>query len=182
MAGIELKQYSTGDIWTLQLADANGWIDISSAFAVKLYGKVTGGASLGPLVCTIVSTNTFTATTNSASNLLETVSAFTGITDTSTLVGPGIPAGTLVTAYDSVAGTITMSNAATASGTGISIKANVGVATYQPLSADVAATGQFGSEAAIHWDNTNTLVTIVPNKAANNPTITIDANLTGAAE
>lgn len=182
MAGIELKQYSTGDIWTLQLGDANGWIDISTAFAVKLYGKVQGGASIGPLVCAATSTNTFTATTNATSNLLEDVSAFTGISDTSTLVGPGIPIGTTVTAYDSTAGTITMSNAATASGSTVSIKANQGVATYQPLSADVASAGLFNAESAIHWDNTATLVTIVPSKAAQNPTITIDANLTGAPE
>lgn len=182
MAGIELKQYSTGDIWTLQLADANGWIDISTATAVKLYGKVQGGASIGPLVCTIATTATFTATTASGDNVLTAVSAFTGITDTSTLTGPDIPPGTTVQSFDSTAGTITMSNPASGTGTGVSIKANQGVATYQPLSTDVAAAGAFGSEAAIHWDDTNTLVTIVPSKAAQNPTITIDANLTGAPE
>lgn len=178
---IEQKQYSTGDAWTFQLSDANGWIDIHAAFAVKLYGKA-GATSLGPLSCSITSTDAFTATTVANSNVLTAVSAFTGITDTSTITGPGIPPGTTVTSFNSTAGTITMSNAATASGTAVACTANIGMATYTPVSADVANTGVFNIELAIHWDNTNTLITIVPNKSSANPTITIDANITGAAE
>ena len=190
MAGIEQKQYSTGDAWTAYLADANGWIDASGAYSVKLYGKVSGspGTSIGPLTMTVKTIATFTANTASGSNQLSVVSAFTGITVGSTLTGSGIPTGAQVGSYDSVGGTILMVDAtgnalnATHTATAVSIKANVGMATYTPLSTDVSATGVFSSEAAIHWDNTNTSVTIVPSKASTNPTITIDANITGAAE
>ena len=188
MAGIEQKQYSTGDTWNVYLNDVNGWIDVTTAIGgVKLYGK-SGATTLGPLACTIQTVQSFTANTTISSNVVSGVSAFTGISDNSTISGPGIPANTFVGSFDSTAQTIHLVDAsgnavnATATATGAALKANVGWCTHTPASADVANTGAFLSEAAIHWDNTDTSVTIVPNKAASNPTITIDANVTGAAE
>lgn len=187
MAGIEQKQYSTGDAWNAYAQDANGWIDISTAYAIKLYGK-SGATSLGPLTFTAATKQAFTASTSKNTNELTSVSAFTNITDASTITGPGIPAGALVGSYDTVGGTITMVDSsgnpvnATATATGASLTANVGLATHTPTSADVQTAGSFNTELAIHWDNTNTSVTIIPNKSSANPTITIDSNVTGSAE
>lgn len=183
---IEQKQYSTQPAWTIYLSDSNGWIDVTAANAIKLYGKITAGASMGPLTCAATTINSFTATLSLDDATITAVSAFTGIvqgTVASTLLAPNyFPAGTKVLSFDSVAGTITMTNPATKSGTTVTVQANVGMATHTPASADVAAAGLFSCEVAIHWDGTNTLVTIVPNKSSANDTITIDPNLTGASE
>lgn len=182
---IEQKQYSTDPAWTSYLSDTNGWIDVTAAISLKLYGKVQGGAPIGPLAFTATAVNAFTANTTEGSNVLQSVSAFTGIVSgavPSTITGPGVPAGTKVQSFDSAGGTITMTNAATATATGASCNANVGMATRQPVSTDVATTGVFGCEMSVHWDNTNTLVTIVPNRTNANESLTIDANVTGAAE
>jgi hypothetical protein len=180
-SAITQKQYSTGDPWTIYLGALNGWIDLSTAYQVKLVAKVSSSV-IGPVTTTVTTTNTFTATTAANSTTLTAVSSFTGITDLSTITGPGIPTGTTVDSFNSTAGTITLTNAATASAVAVSVVANKGMATYLPVTLDVETTGAFKAEVAIHWDNTSTLVTIVPSTANANPMITIDPNLLGAPE
>lgn len=68
-------------------------------------------------------TATFTPTANTTlgSNVLSTVSSFTGLLVGQLVTGTGIPSGTYVTALNSTAATATLNNNATATGTGVTI-------------------------------------------------------------
>jgi hypothetical protein len=63
----------------------------------------------------------FTADTTNGSNVLKNVSEFTACINGETLEGAGIPAGTTIEAYDSVAKTITMTANATATAATVAI-------------------------------------------------------------
>lgn len=195
-ASLVLKTYDTFPAWLATLSDTNGPIAIAgNVTSVKLAGKgQTTNTALGPVSRSIVSENTFTATTTNNNAQLTAVSAFTGIAINSTLVGAGIPSNAVVGSFNSGAGTINMVAAgsitlanptgtpvnATASATGVSVIANRGMITYTPTTTDTGTADTYAIEFAIHW--TAGGVQKVPNAAASNPTIEIDSDLLGSGE
>jgi hypothetical protein len=68
---------------------------------------------------------TFKGNTTSGSMTVSSVSSVTGLAIGQVVIGPGIPAGTTITAVGAT--TITLSNAATATATGVTLTANVPV-------------------------------------------------------
>jgi flagellar hook protein FlgE len=83
---------------------------------------------------------------SSTANLSTTVnvSSTTGLSIGATVTGAGIPAGTTIVA--TTANTITLSNAATATATGVTLSAtNPANAAAQTMSFDFSSTSQFGS-------------------------------------
>lgn len=74
----------------------------------------------------------FTANTTAGSVTLVNISSFTNVKRNVEIVGPGIPGGSRVLSFDSGAGTITMSKAATADATSVSLV----VVSYASISDD----------------------------------------------
>jgi len=193
---IVLKQYDTFPAWLITLSDTNGPIALyGNVASVKLAGKGQNTSTqLGEDTCTVATETTLTASTAANSAQLTSVSSFTGIAINSTLVGAGIPSNAVVGSYNTGAGTINMVAAgsitlanpsgtpvtATATGSGVSIIANRGMVSYTPTTTDTGTADVYAVEFAIHW--TAGGVQKVPNAAASNPTIEIDADLLGAGE
>lgn len=193
---IVLKTYDTYPAWLATLSDVNGPIALAgNVTSVKIAGKgISTATILGEDTCTTVSEATPTCTTAVGNSQLTAVSAFTGVAINSTLVGPGIPSNAVVGSFASGAGTINMVAAgsitlanpagtpvtATANGTGVSIIVNRGQVTYTPTTTDTGTADTYNVEFAIHW--TAGGVQKVPNAAAQNPQIEIDADLLGSGE
>lgn len=187
-----VKVGDTAPAWLITLSDINGPIPLAGNVAsVKIAGKGQNTSTLlGPDITTVTTENTFTATTNSSAQLTS-VSSFTGIAINSTLVGAGIPSNAVVGSFNSGAGTINMVVAgsitlttpagtpisATSSASGVSIIANRGMLSYSPTVTDTGTADIYGVEFAIHWTAGSTLQH-VPNSAAANPSIEVDAVLT----
>lgn len=96
---------------------------------------------------------TFTATTSSITNpnVLTGVSSFANVLDGALVSGTGIPSGTMVQAFDTTAGTITLTNSCTATGSGVTVTiatAYVQAATSSTITLSANATGT-GSSVSI---------------------------------
>lgn len=178
---LTIKQYDTYPAWLMALQDDEGWIPLASAAGgVKFVGQIQGGTTMiGPTATVPRTETTFTATVTSGSPTLTNLSTTTGLTEGSTLVGPGIPIGAYVQELDTVGMTITMNTNATASGTNVSCIANRGNTLYTPSSTDTSVPGTYFCECSIHWDAASTNIQKVPNAKVNNPTIQIDPSITG---
>ncbi len=193
-----VKQLDTFPAWVLQLNDDNGWIDLSAANSIKFAGKqVSGGAAvIGPDTAVAATTNAFTCDTTPGSNILTTVSSFTGIDEGCTVTVPFLTTPAVVQSFDTVAGTITcclppapgepLSTGAPANATKSQTAAagvlHKGEANYTPTVTDTGTAAQFSCETAIHWDAPGTMIQKVPNAAANNPVVQIDPDVLGGAE
>lgn len=191
-----LKTYDTFPAWLATLSDQNGPIALyGNVSSVKIVGKgVNTSTQLGEDTCTTVAETTPTATVQSGNAQLTSVSSFTGVGINSTIVGAGIPANAVVGSFVSGSGTINMVAAgsitlanpsgtpitATANGSGVSLVINRGQITYAPTTTDTGTADVYNVEFAIHWSAGG--VQKVPNSAAANPQIEIDADLIGAGE
>ena len=187
MTGLVVKQGDTYTKWIGLLSNADGWLDVSAATSIKMAGKLENGSTLiGPVTVTAETAQSFTANLSSGSNVLSSVSAFTGISEGSTIVdtGSGIPALALVGSMDTVGGTITLVDPtgnpvnATKTATAEALKANQGMTTYTPLTADTAFAGVFDCEFYVHFSSG---LLVVPN-GTNNPTLTVNPALDLAGE
>jgi hypothetical protein len=66
-------------------------------------------------------TGTFTGNLTQNSPTISSVNTFSEVQTGAGITGTGIPANTTISSFDAVAGTVTMSNNATASGTGVTV-------------------------------------------------------------
>lgn len=105
-------------------------ITVGTVSTAVLVGITVGGAPAASDVATISqsmyddayfagTTTALTANTNGNGATLASVSAFTNVNIGNYIVGPGIPAGTIVLNFSTTASTISMSNPASATQTGI---------------------------------------------------------------
>ena len=187
MSTLQVIQGETFTKWVGLLSNPDGWIDLSTATQIKMVGKIEQGVTLlGPVVVTATAAQAFTANLSSGSNILTSVSAFTGITEGSTITGLGIsPSLALVGSMDVTGNTITMVDPAgnpvnaTKTATTESLTANRGMTSYTALTADTANAGVFDCEFYVHFPSG---VLIVPNDPAKRPTLTINAALDLAGE
>lgn len=191
MANWEMK---AGDLYPplpVMLSDSNGPIDLTNATSVSIVAKGAkpGGVTItGSLDMLQVA---FTANTTMNSAQLTSVSSFTDLwapgrppwANGSTLFGAGIPGPTgavgawvqpTILALNSGAGTITMSQQATATATAVPMIGNFGVCEYAWASMDTAVADTYNGEFPIVWTSGSKPQT-VPNQLSNNVTILIDA-------
>lgn len=191
MASWEMK---AGDLYPplpVMLSDSNGFIDLTNATSVGLLAK---GAKVGGV--TITGTLTilqvvFTANTTINNATLSSVSSFTNLwapgrpawATGSTLSSVDLPAATggvgawvlpTILSINTGANTLTMSQQATATATGVSITANLGCGEYAWVSGDTSVADTYTGEFPIIWAAGSKPQT-VPNQAASNISILIDA-------
>lgn len=171
------------DIWVL-FGSTNdtgqGASSIQSA-ALSLLQQIRAGSSAPIVVFGVWSipsqTATITANTNSSTTLTG-VSSFANVAVGQTPTGTGIASGTTIKSFDSVAGTITLSQAATATATGVSITLPT---TYITENAVKAAVTQFNDSKCwflpITTDSPLPWLTGVISGTANNGANTNSSNI-----
>ncbi len=121
------------------LASGDVWAEFAAGAAIGQFvfaSYATGAAIAG--ATTTAPTTTFSVTTTSGSAALTAVGA--GAAVGQPVSGTGIPAGARIVAYDSVAGTATLSANATASGTVTATASTAALTPYRVMS--VAASGE----------------------------------------
>lgn len=190
MANWEMK---AGDLYPplpVVLSDSNGPIDLTNATSVGLVAKgaKSGGVTITGNVSVLQIVFTANMTINSAN--LTNVSSFTNLwapgrppwAAGSTLYGSGIvvPTGAVgawvlptIISVNAGASTLVMSQPATASGTSVSITANMGVGEYVWASMDTTTADTYTGEFPIIWTAGSKPQT-VPNAAGANISILID--------
>lgn len=187
MANWEL---AAGDLYPplpLILTDSNGPINLSAAASVGVLMASTGHTITGTASILQVA---ITGNTTINSNQLTSVSATTGLwlPDTepwpsgSTLFSLGnlaAPTGsvgnwTLPTVTAISGSTVTMSQNAIATATGVTIYANMGYAQYAWAAGDTTNAGNYNGVAQITWSAGSKIQT-VPNESSNWFTLLIDA-------
>lgn len=111
--------FSNGNPTMTGQLGGGSWVTASNHAGVYLYGTANNNGFAG-YNCDLNNQDftTITANRSNGSNSLTNVSSFTDITIGTRLSGSGIPNGTIVTAFNSGAKTITMSANATSTGTG----------------------------------------------------------------
>lgn len=178
-----------GDLYPplpLILTDSNGPITLASAESVDVLAASATHEITG--ACTILQVS-FTGTVEADSDQITDVSSTTGLwlPDTvpwpsgSTLFADGYlpaPTGsvgdwTLPTILSIADSTITMSAAALADGTGITILANVGYCQYEWADGDTANPGSYSGVSQITWTSGSKVQT-VPNSSGAEWSLTID--------
>jgi hypothetical protein len=170
------------DVWVLfgSTNDTGQGASTIQAAALSLLQQIRAGSSAPIIVFgvwPILSTTTITANTNS-STTLTSVSSFTNVAVGQTPTGTGIASGTTIKAFDSVAGTITLSQAATATATGVSITLPT---TYITENAVKAAVTQFADSKTyflpLTGDSPLPWLTGVQSGTANNGANTLSTNI-----
>lgn len=105
---------------------------------VHVFGRVTFGAAGAPTldtnnskgICNFAGPNVYLFTGNTASSTtISVVSSFLGLYPGMTITGAGIPASTTISSINAGAGTMVISQAATATATGVALSASGGTYT-----------------------------------------------------
>lgn len=155
MPDIIWKTHDTYPPWVTALSQNGSLLDLSSATSIKILLK--GTSTVVTDAVTKLTVVTPTANTVLGSNVLLSVSSFTNIVLGGTITGAGIPPGARVSVFDSVAGTITMTdnqgNAlnALATASTVTLQINKGCVQYTPLSTDLVVVDNWNFEHEITW-------------------------------
>ena len=96
--------------------NTNGWISLGASSPVSSYNAISAGVSnnvISALSYNLVLGFGFTASATNGSNVLTNVSSFSGAAVNDSITGNGISPGTIITAINQNAGTISLSQNAT---------------------------------------------------------------------